>query len=163
MALTIRPAVDDDASALTALMHASAAYRGTYAQILQGYEITAEQIRHDRMFLATDGGRVQGFYSLANVESDPELDLLFVADAAQGSGIGALLFEHMRRMACELGVDRVKIVSHPPALRFYTRMGAEVVGMEPPTARVSWERPVLVLDVRAPRHAAAEPETLGVA
>src|SRR3954470_15849355 len=95
--LRIRRAIAEDAPALTALMRASAAYRGMYSSILDGYEITGEQVRSDHVFLATDeSGAVLGFYSLARLDSEPELDLMFVSDAAQGSGIGAILFEHMR-------------------------------------------------------------------
>lgn len=150
MAHVIRLAVGQDAVALSALMHGSAAYQGEYARILEGYQVTVEQVQRDRIFLTENGGEVLGFYSLANVDSEPELDLLFVADAAQGTGIGSALFEHMRNTARELGIGTVKIVSHPPSERFYVRMGAVRVGYKAPAGKVSWRRPVLVLDLGAP-------------
>jgi GNAT superfamily N-acetyltransferase len=152
MALAIRRATAEDAPALTALMHASTAYQGVYASILDGYEITKDQLQDDQVFLAAnDSGQVLGFYSLANVVSQPELDLMFVADAAQGGGVGAALFEHMRTTAHELGLTSVRIVSHPPAERFYARMGAEPSGSKPPSGRVGWERPVFVLKIATPQ------------
>jgi GNAT superfamily N-acetyltransferase len=141
-------------------MRASAAYQGVYASILDGYEITGEQIQSDQVFLATDSGSVLGFYSLANLTSEPELDLMFVADSAQGSGVGAMLFEHMRHTARERGLTSVKIVSHPPAERFYARMGAELVGSKAPFGKVSWARPILVVDVGAPSNNSFKPKPL---
>jgi predicted N-acetyltransferase YhbS len=128
-------------------MHDSAAYQGDYARILEGYQVTAGQIQRDEVFVAEEGGQVLGFYSLANIEVEPELDLLFVADLAQARGVGSALFGHMRSKACELGISTVRIVSHPPAERFYMRMGAQRVGCKAPTGKVSWLRPVLVLEL----------------
>jgi GNAT superfamily N-acetyltransferase len=141
-------------------MHTSAAYQGLYARILEGYEITEEQIESDQLFVATNSGVVLGFYSLANLTSEPELDLMFVADAAQGSGVGAKLFEHMRHTARALGLSLIKIVAHPSAERFYTRMGAELIGSKAPSGKVSWERPILVLKIAAPSNDSFKPEPL---
>jgi GNAT superfamily N-acetyltransferase len=130
VAVIIRRATAEDAPALSSLMHNSAAYQGRYARILDGYELTAQQMQNDHVFLATEREALQGFYSLTGLSSEPELDLLFVVDSSQGSGIGAALFEHMRGIARELGLSSIKIVSHPPAVGFYTRMGAKVVGLK---------------------------------
>jgi GNAT superfamily N-acetyltransferase len=159
--LMIRREKPEDAPLLTALMRASAAYQGTYASILDGYEITEEQIQSDQVFLATDdSGLALGFYSLANLTSEPELDLMFVADAAQGSGVGAALFEHLRHTARELGLTSIKIVSHPPAARFYVRMGADPAGSKAPSGKVSWERPIFVLNLGAPSNNSFKPKPL---
>lgn len=141
----IHRATAADALRLTRLMQDSPAYRGDYARILDSYQVTADQIARDLIFLAEAEGRLLGFYSLM-LGDEPELDLLFVAEAAQGTGLGRRLFVHMREKARERGIAAVKIVSHPPSVGFYRRMGAELVGAKPPSPpRVSWERPVLVL------------------
>lgn len=147
----VRRAGPHDAEALTRLMHASAAYRGPYASILQGYAITTAQIGADHFYLAERGPQPLGFYSLALAASGAELDLMFVADAAQGQGVGAALFAHMRETADALGCAQVTIVSHPPAEAFYRRMGAVRVGTQPPSSRAPWERPILRLAVGAVR------------
>jgi hypothetical protein len=72
------------------------------------------------------GGRVLGFYSL--VLAPPELDLLFVADEAQGRRIGRLLVAHMQSEARADGLDRVKVVSDLPAEDFYHRAGVVPIG-----------------------------------
>ncbi|MGW7169665.1 N-acetyltransferase family protein [Streptomyces sp. NPDC054884] len=137
----IRRAVDQDAERLTAMVHASGAYQGQYAAILVGYRVGADYIARHPVFLAEDpAGRLLGFYSL--VLEPPELDLAFVADDAQGMGIGRLLIDHMIVQARAAGLAGVRVVSNPPAEAFYLRMGAERVGtVAPVPPKVAWERP----------------------
>ncbi len=139
----IRRAVEQDAERLTALVQGSGAYRGQYASIISGYRVTADYIARHRVFAAVDtAGRVLGFYAL--VLDPPELDLIFVADDAQGTGVGRLLVEHMIRQAEKAGLSDVRVVSHPPAEKFYRRLGAERVGtVAPSPPKVAWERPEL--------------------
>ncbi|MFB7596694.1 GNAT family N-acetyltransferase [Streptomyces sp. NPDC056160] len=144
--VTIRRAVAGDARRLTRLVRGSGAYEGKYAAAVAGYRVGPDYIQAHRAFVAVDAdehggrGRVLGFYSL--VLAPPELDLLFVADEAQGRGIGRLLVAHMRSEARAAGLDRVKVVSHPPAEGFYHRVGAVRIGTalaNPPA--VLWDRP----------------------
>ncbi|WP_018565750.1 GNAT family N-acetyltransferase [Streptomyces sp. PsTaAH-124] len=142
--VTIRRAVARDARRLTRLVRGSGAYAGQYAAAVAGYRVGPDYIEAHRVFVAVgaeeDGGRVLGFYSL--VLAPPELDLLFVADEAQGRGIGRLLVAHMRSEARAARLDRVRVVSHVPAEDFYHRVGAVRTGIVPanPPA-VPWDRP----------------------
>lgn len=147
--LRVRRAIAADADALTALTQASRAYDGPYRAILDGYAVTPAQISRDELHVAIgDDERVVGYYSLVvDGAGEAELDLLFVDDTAQGRGIGALLFSHMRQCALACGTRRVRIISHPPSENFYLRMGARRVGEQPPSGRVTWTRPVLELAV----------------
>ncbi|MEU1534678.1 GNAT family N-acetyltransferase [Streptomyces fagopyri] len=142
--VTIRRAVAQDAKRLTRLVRASGAYEGKYASAVEGYRVGPDYIETHRAFVAVaadeHGGRVLGFYSL--VLTPPELDLLFVADEAQGRGIGRLLVAHMLSQASTAGLDRVKVISHLPAEGFYHRIGAVRTGTalaNPPA--VPWDRP----------------------
>ncbi|MGP4113306.1 GNAT family N-acetyltransferase [Streptomyces sp. 4N509B] len=157
--MAIRRAVEADAARLTALVQHSGAYRGRYASIVAGYEVSPEDISEDRVYLAADAaGGVLGFYALRL--RPPGLDLMFVADEAQGRGIGRLLVDHMLAEAGDAGLSEVRVVSHPPAERFYLRVGAERVGTMPPIPPdVTWERPVLRFAV--PEPPAEEPLTGG--
>lgn len=144
----IRRATAADADALTALTLASRAYDGPYRAILDGFALAPAQIQRDVVHVAIDtDAALLGYYSLVHdvAGREAELDLLFVDDAAQGRGIGALLFAHMRSTARALGMRRVRIVSHPPAESFYLRMGAVRLGEQPPRGRVAWARPLLEL------------------
>jgi GNAT superfamily N-acetyltransferase len=127
------------------MMHASSAYTGDYGRILEGYAVTPDQIARDYVFLAEDAA-ILGFYSLT-LAPEPELDLLFVADRAQGRGIGRLLMDHVRATAASLSVPVLKIVSHPPALGFYEASGAKRTGTKPPSGKVGWDRPILELAI----------------
>ncbi|SDM19500.1 GNAT family N-acetyltransferase [Allokutzneria albata] len=149
--MRIRPARAADAGAITELVHASSAYQGGYASILDGYEVTGAQVEATVTFLAEDdAGDVVGCYSL--VPGDAELDLLFVADAAQGTGLGARLVRHMLERARELGLTSVRVVSHPPAEGFYRRTGAVRVGTVPAKPpKVPYERPELRWNLVADR------------
>ncbi|MBO0654513.1 GNAT family N-acetyltransferase [Streptomyces triculaminicus] len=141
--ITIKRAAAQDAERLTALVQESGAYEGKYASIISGYRVTADYIAQHGVFVAVDTvERLLGFYAL--VLEPPELDLAFVADDAQGRGVGRLLIEHMIGQAREAGLADVRVVSHPPAEEFYRRLGAERVGMVAPAPpKVAWERPEL--------------------
>ncbi|QNS07781.1 GNAT family N-acetyltransferase [Streptomyces xanthii] len=142
--VTVRRAVARDARRLTRIVQGSRAYEGHYAAMVAGYRVTSGYIEAHRVFAAVDRAddRVLGFYAL--LVDAAELDLMFVADDAQGLGIGRLLVDHMRGEARAAGLDRVRVVAHPPAEGFYRGMGALRTGTAPaqPPA-VGWERPEL--------------------
>ena len=150
MGKVFRRAAVPDLAALNALVQASRAYEGRYRPMLDGYRITSAQAARDLIVLAQDGegGAPRGVYSLI-VAGEPELDLMFVADAAQGTGLGARLFAHMVCEAQARGIAAVKIVSHPPSAGFYARMGARQVGEAPAEGAVDWNRPIFRLDIPA--------------
>ncbi len=128
-------------------MHESAAYQGEYASILDGYQVTEDYLATHPTFVAEAQRDIVGFYSL--IEYPAELDLLFVADSAQGTGIGAWLIEHMLTEAAERAMTEIRVVSHPPSTGFYERMGARRVGVIAPSPpKITWERPELVFDVK---------------
>jgi GNAT superfamily N-acetyltransferase len=144
--IVIRRAVARDVKRLTRLVRGSRAYGGQYAAMVADYRVGPDYVETHRVFVAVDAddsaGRVLGFYSLILVP--PELDLLFVEDGMQGRGIGRLLVEHMKSEARAAGLDRVRVVSHPPAEGFYRSVGALLTGTvsaNPPA--VAWDRPEL--------------------
>ncbi|MFD0019681.1 GNAT family N-acetyltransferase [Streptomyces sp. NPDC058382] len=144
----IRRANARDAKRLTRLVRSSRAYEGPYAPMVAGYRVGPDYIETHRVFAAVEEatGRLLGFYSL--ILDPPELDLMFVADDAQGSGIGRLLVGHLRDEAREAGLTDVRIVSHPPAEGFYRSVGAIRTGTEraaPPA--VMWDRPEMLLTI----------------
>lgn len=149
--IRIRRAAARDAGRLSRLVRGSGAYRGPYAPMVAGYRVGPDYIETHRVHAAVGEttGRLFGFYAL--VLDPPELDLMFVADAAQGAGIGRLLIGHLRAEARGAGLDGVRVVSHPPAEGFYAGMGARRTGTvraAPPA--VMWDRPELLLPVDVP-------------
>ncbi|WP_306327475.1 GNAT family N-acetyltransferase [Streptomyces venezuelae] len=139
---TVRRAVAEDSKRLTRLVRSSRAYRGDYGAMVEGYQVGGAYIEHHPVFVAVDANdRVLGFYALLLDEA--ELDLAFVADSAQGLGIGRLLMEHMTGRARAAGLTAVRVVAHPPAEEFYLRTGAVRTGTVPAAGRVHWDRPEL--------------------
>ncbi|MER5306581.1 GNAT family N-acetyltransferase [Streptomyces sp. NPDC002773] len=144
--ITIRRATADDSKRLTRLVRASRAYQGDYAAMVAGYQVGGSYIEHHLVFVAVDASdRVLGFYAL--LVDEAELDLAFVADGAQGLGIGRLLMRHMTEQARAAGLHAVRVVSHPPSEEFYLRTGAVRTGTVPPTGHIHWDRPELRYDV----------------
>ncbi|MFD8317546.1 GNAT family N-acetyltransferase [Kitasatospora purpeofusca] len=142
--ILIMPAAATDADRLTALIQHCSAYRGVYAPMIAGYRVTPEYLARHEVHLAVraDDDHLLGFYALVTEPAD--LDLMFVADEAQGLGTGRLLITHMLDRARALGLTGgVKVVSHPPAEAFYLRMGAERVGTFPARPPIGWDRPEL--------------------
>ncbi|MFF8917603.1 GNAT family N-acetyltransferase [Streptomyces sp. NPDC015032] len=144
----IRRAAVRDARRLTRLVRSSRAYEGHYAAMVSGYRVGPDYIEAHRVFAAVEAGtdRLLGFYAL--ILDPPELDLMFVADDAQGLGIGRLLISHLCDEARRAGLTGVRIVSHPPAEGFYRSVGARRTGTlaaNPPA--VMWDRPELELPV----------------
>lgn len=90
----IRRAVARDAKRLTRLVRSSRAYEGPYAAMVAGYRVGPDYIETHEVYAAVGADdRLLGFYAL--LLAPPELDLMFVADDAQGLGIGRLLIAHM--------------------------------------------------------------------
>ncbi|MFJ2091230.1 GNAT family N-acetyltransferase [Streptomyces sp. NPDC087901] len=144
----IRRADARDTKRLTRLVRTSGAYEGPYAPMVAGYRVGHDYVETHRVFAAVgeSSDRLLGFYAL--ILDPPELDLMFVADDAQGAGIGRVLIGHLRDEAHEAGLAEVRIVSHPPAEGFYRSVGARRTGTvwaAPPA--VMWDRPELMLPV----------------
>ncbi|WP_164253399.1 GNAT family N-acetyltransferase [Streptomyces sp. S4.7] len=143
--MSVRRATARDAKRLTGLVRSSSAYEGPYAPMIAGYRVGPDYVETHRVFLAAaPDGRLLGFYAL--LLAPPELDLMFVADAAQGLGVGRRLINHMKEEARAAGVRSVRVVSHPPAEGFYLGVGAQRLGTvaaNPPA--VLWDRPELVI------------------
>jgi N-acetylglutamate synthase-like GNAT family acetyltransferase len=142
----LRRAIPDDCAVLTALMLRSKAYQGRYRSIIERYAITPEMLAQRNMLVAERNGQVVGFYSLDLTHAD--LDLMFVDDAAQGSGLGRKLFLHMADAAAAAGLKEVTIVAHPPAADFYRRMGAGDRGVAQGSVAAPWERPIIAFVVQ---------------
>lgn len=145
--ISVRNSKKSDIDILNEIMHSSTAYQGEYQKILDGYFVSEKQLETDHFVVAEDqDGEILGFCSLKEAPQ-PELDLMFVKDSAQGLGVGKILFEAICEYCKRKNLKSFMIVSHPPALPFYLRMGAEQIGMKESSGRVSWSRPILTLSV----------------
>ena len=131
----IRPARPGEAPALTDLSRRSKAHWGYDAAFMELYrdQLTIEpaHIGEARVFVADREGTATGLYVLRSWKGAAEtieLDALFVAPEAIGSGIGRALWDHLVETARDWGGARLYIVSDPNAVGFYERMGAVATG-----------------------------------
>ncbi len=127
------------------LVHGLDAYRGNYSQILPLINLERSLQKEDLVVGLFSGGSMVGFYSL--VINPPEFDLLFVSDAYQGKGFGRMLMDSVKHEAKGRGLKALKIISHPPAEKFYLAMGAQKVGEVEPSEIIPWRRPILSLTI----------------
>ena len=148
--ITLRAASEDDCAVLTTIVRTSAAYPGRYRVMVANQRIDRDYVLANPVRVAADGDEVLGFYSLlvpgCGGAGEGELDFMFVADRHRRRGVGRLLVDDLRRLVADLRLERIHIVSHPPAEVFYLAMGARRAGTIPPAGRVSWSRPYLVLE-----------------
>jgi GNAT superfamily N-acetyltransferase len=152
--LAIRDAQAADAPVLTQIVHSSGAYDGTYRVMVASLLIDATYLaRNPTRVCVDDRGAIVGFASLLvpgrGVAGEAELDFMFVADGQQRRGVGRALMTDIVAVSRGLGVERIHIVSHPPAEAFYRSVGAVRVGEVPAAGRITWSRPLLRLDVTA--------------
>jgi GNAT superfamily N-acetyltransferase len=150
----IRDAQPTDAPVLTEIVRSSGAYDGTYRIMVASQVIDAAYLAANPTRVCVDGhGAIVGFASLLvpgrGVAGEAELDFMFVADDRQGCGLGRALMADVVAVSTRRGIERIHIVSHPPAEAFYRSVGAVRVGEIPPTGRITWTRPLLQLDITA--------------
>jgi GNAT superfamily N-acetyltransferase len=145
--MNIRYATPSDTTALRWMMAISNGYerpaaRAMIERFAAGWSVP--ETGHE-IWMLEEGGEAAGFYQLIPHSRDQELDLFFTADAFQGRGVGRRLFAHMVERAKALAAETVIIASNPEAADFYRRMGAVDIGIDPPGAEITWERPKLAL------------------
>jgi GNAT superfamily N-acetyltransferase len=152
MGHAIRDAQPADAPVLTEIVRSSGAYDGTYRIMVASQLIDAAYLAANPTRLCVDGqGAVVGFASMLvpgrGVQGEAELDFMFVADDRQGRGLGRALMADVVAVSTRRGIERIHIVSHPPAEAFYRSVGAVRVGEIHPAGRITWTRPLLQLDI----------------
>lgn len=130
--MNIRQASSQEAAELTRIAHDAKRYWGYPEHWMQRWEadltLTPEFIADNHVYVAEEGDRVSGFYALSIKDKSAELEHLWVAPDAIGTGVGKELFLNAMQKAAELRVRSVEISSDPNAEGFYQKMGAYRVG-----------------------------------
>lgn len=128
--ITVRPAAEGEAAALTALCHHSKRHWG-YDDLFMhrarpALTVDEKDIASGWVLVAEGGGVLCGVSELTPL-ADPahvELDKLFIAPEAIGQGVGRLLLDAACRFARSRGFTTMEILADPNAAPFYERMGA---------------------------------------
>ena len=148
MRTSIRKARPRDCADLTRIAHLAKRVWGYPETLIRlwrpGLTVTQEFVARHPVYCAVRGGEVVGFYALSDAGATPELEHMWVLPRHMGTGVGRLLFAHLRKRLAVAGATRLRIVSDPNAEGFYRRMGARRIGKEAshPAGRFL---PVLVL------------------
>lgn len=150
--IQLRPGSSREAAALSELALRSKAYWGYDDAFIEACrpDLTIEpaDVATRRAVVAVDGtGRAVGFYTLEGEPPQGELGMLFIDPDRIGTGVGKLLWEHMKNRAASLGFRSIHIGSDPNAAAFYEKMGARLVGSMPSSSIPGRRIPLLVLDV----------------
>jgi GNAT superfamily N-acetyltransferase len=151
--VVLRPAVPDDARALTALALRSKAYWGYDDAFMKAcvneLTITPERIAGEDMTVAEADGVIAGMVSLAQGDSDDvrELEDMFVDTGFIGSGLGARLMAHAEDTARAQGAAHIDVDADPNAQGFYEKYGYRLTGTSPSAAIPGRMLPRLRLDL----------------
>ncbi|WOF75918.1 GNAT family N-acetyltransferase [Parvibaculaceae bacterium PLY_AMNH_Bact1] len=152
-AFSLRPAVPDDANALTALALSSKAYWGYDDAFMKAcvaeLTITPERIANEDITVAEAGGEIAGMVALAQGDSDAvrELEDMFVDPPLIGSGLGARLMAHAEDIARAQGAAHIDVDADPHAQGFYEKCGYRLIGSSPSASISGRILPRLRLDL----------------
>lgn len=128
----IRRARPSEAEALSELAIRSKGHWGYEPEFLEACRpeltLSAHLIETGEVHLLEVGGRIVGFYGLADRNGELEFTHFFVDPPAIGRGAGRLLWRHAVERAKSRGVRRLVIESDPYAEGFYRKLGAERIG-----------------------------------
>lgn len=132
MTATIRAARPGEAAALTDLALRSKAHWGYDAAFLTANRhdlaLTRQRIVDGMVYVYVAAGRTLGLYELSIAAVQAEVELLFVAPEAIGTGVGRALWRHLVAQARHHGATTLRIESDPYACGFYEAMGAQRIG-----------------------------------
>ena len=132
MECTIRPALEDDADEISAVIlrtlretNAKDYAREIIERVEHSFSPSAvlQLIGKRTVFVATIGSRVVGTASL----DGSVVRTVFVAPDVQGRGIGKLLMAEIERTARERNIPRLAVPSSLTAETFYVRLGFRAV------------------------------------
>lgn len=146
MECRIRPAVTEDARALTEIAFAAKRrwdYPETYYDTWKDeLTVTTAYLLSTPVFVAVREEDPVGFLSLAHVEQSfwagrvfvregDWLEHLFVLPPFHGRDIGSALVRHALRYAAHQGIKRLYLFSDPHATGFYEKLGARFLELSP--------------------------------
>lgn len=138
MAISIRPATEQDTTAISTLLGETEAYYGGTNEPADEAQIRAalfSPLPAAQVLLAVDDGAVVGLASFsrlwpaAGADVSMYLKELFVIEAARRDGIGVQLLDAVKAAATAAGCSRLEWTGdtdNPVALGFYKKLGVPV-------------------------------------
>lgn len=132
--LELRPASADEADELTGLMVSSVGHWGhdvnfpaLVADLAENNAVTPNYMERGEVWVLVDDlGETIGFYGLVPREEDVDLTYMFLEPNTIGGGFGRRLWLHAVTRARSMLLPRMRIMSDPGAIGFYSAMGAQL-------------------------------------
>lgn len=145
----LRPALESECDALTALCLRSKAHHGYDASFIaacrEELSVTPERLARGGHRVAETDGRLSGFIQVLAEGGETWLESLFVDPDYIGRGIGSLLMVAAVNMAKATGATALEIHADPHAEAFYLTHGARRVRSVPSGSIVGRQLPQLML------------------
>jgi N-acetylglutamate synthase-like GNAT family acetyltransferase len=153
--MKLRPARPDEAATLSDLAMRSKAHWGYDDEFLARCRpvltLKPDEIVSGRTTVASEDGRVVGFYTLNDDPPEGELGNLWIDPAHMRKGAGRLLLTHAVETARAVGFKTLLIAADPNAEGFYRAMGAVRTGSVASEVTPGRELPLLRLDLQGDR------------
>jgi GNAT superfamily N-acetyltransferase len=136
----IRQAKTEEAEILTKISFASKGYwrypREFYDIWSNELTISSDYIQKNDVFVFEKDGVIIGYYTIAELKDDIEvsgvriskgywLEHMFIEPRNIGKGIGAKMFDHLRKRCGFRGINELGILADPHSRGFYEKMGCE--------------------------------------
>ncbi len=150
--ITLRPAREEEAEALSRLAFASKAHWGYDAAFMEAcreeLRVSAADIARYNVLVAECAGQRLGYGYLSPREvGGLEIQHLFVAPEAMGQGAGRALTEALIAQARTAGEPQLWAEADPNAAAFYQACGFRQVGAVPSGSIGGRSLPLMVLDI----------------
>lgn len=132
--LLFRRARPDEADALGEMALQGITYWGhdkkfpeLVESLIQNEMPTSDYIHESPVYVLEEAEKCIGFYGLEDREEFVDLRYMFLDIDYIGQGYGKKLWQHAVKEAPKLGHERMRILSDPKALGFYSAMGAKQI------------------------------------
>lgn len=113
--MEIMKATQGEAQILSDLAFRAKAYWGYNQKFMEtcreDLAVRAAEIETNHVYVAKDVGNIVGFYSLQCLQVETELNKFFIDIGTIRKGIGKRLWEHMRKTARQMHVERVSSIA----------------------------------------------------
>lgn len=140
-----------DASTLTKIAKISKKYWNYSDEQIEKWKdeltVTKKEIKRDIIFHILINEKIVGFYSLSVDKEKAEIEHMWILPEYIGKGLGRKLFNHMKGVAKNKDVKKLRIVADPNAEGFYTKMGFKRVG-EKESSIKGRMLPILTLEIK---------------
>jgi ribosomal protein S18 acetylase RimI-like enzyme len=130
--ISIRRAIPDEADILSGIAFSAKAHWGYPERWMEIWKpqltFSPEYFEENESWVAVDGEKPIGFYTLQEKHGNAWIDNLWVLPEYIGKGIGKMLFFHAAELSRQRGYKALQLEADPNAFGFYEKMGMHKIG-----------------------------------